>query len=220
MKYVHMTDALFDYLRTCHSHSGDQLLEELRAETAQRFGGDAMMQINEVQGSLLSILVAATGTRRAIEVGTFTGASSLAIARALPDDGGLLCLDLSEEWTAVARRYWERAGVAEHVQLQLGDAVASLRALPRERAFDFAFVDAEKTDYGHYFDELLPRMRPNGLLVFDNALRGGAVLDPAKDPGTTAIDELNRRLATDERVETVLVPVSDGLLIARVRAFQ
>lgn len=217
MKYVHMTDPLFDYLRTCHSRSGDQLLAELRAETSQRFGDDAMMQINEVQGSLLSILVAATGTRRAIEVGTFTGASSLAIARALPDDGELLCLDLSEEWTAVAQRYWQRAGIAERVTLHLGDAVASLRALPRERAFDFAFIDAEKTDYGHYFDELLPRMRPNGLLVFDNALRHGAVLAESKDPGTAAIDELNRRLAADERVETVLVPVSDGLLIARVR---
>jgi len=217
MKYVHMTDALFDYLRRCHSRSGDQLLEELSAETAQRFGPEAIMQINEVQGSLLSILVATTGVRRAIEIGTFTGASSLAIARALPEDGELLCLDISEEWTAVARRYWERAGVAERVTLQLGDAVASLRALPSERAFDFAFVDAEKTDYGAYFDELLPRMRPNALMVFDNALRHGAVLDREQDPGTAAIHELNLRLAAHEGLETVLVPVSDGLLIARVR---
>lgn len=216
MKYVHMTDALFDYLRATHSQSGDPLLVDLREETRQ-FGPDAIMQINDVQVSLLSILVAATGARTAIEVGTFTGASSLAIGRALPSDGSLLCLDVSDEWTSVARRFWERAGIADRVRLKLGDAVQSLRALPKGPTYDFAFIDADKIDYGRYFDELLPRMNPNGLLVFDNALRGGAVVGRQHDPGTAAIHALNQRLAEDTRLETVLIPVSDGLLISRVR---
>lgn len=217
MKYVEMTHPLFEYLCQTHSRANDPLLAALREDT-QQFGPDAMMQINDVQGSLLSLLVAATGAVRAIEIGTFTGASSLAIGRALPADGHLLCLDISETYTNIARHYWERANIADRVELQLGDAVASLNALPLEASFDFAFVDAEKTDYERYFEALLPRMRPNGLMVFDNALRHGHVLQPHVDPGTETIDRLNRRLAADERLETVLIPVSDGLLMARVRA--
>ncbi|RBY91905.1 SAM-dependent methyltransferase, partial [Blastococcus sp. TF02-8] len=142
--------------------------------------------------------------------------SALCIAEGLPEDGSLLCLDRSEEWTAVARRYWERAGVADRIELRLGDALATLRELPAEETFDLAFVDADKTGYAAYVEELHPRLTGNGVVLLDNTLRGGQVLDP-EDESDSALASLNAALATDPRWETVLLPLADGLTLLRKR---
>jgi caffeoyl-CoA O-methyltransferase len=157
-----------------------------------------------------------TGARRAVEVGTFTGYSSICIARGLPDDGHLLCCDVSEEWTAIARRYWERAGLTDRIELRIAPALETLKGLPTGRDLDFAFIDADKTGYASYFEEIVPRVRPGGLIVLDNMLRDGRVLEPQNDDDR-AIDALNDALLADERVEVVLLPVRDGVSLARVR---
>jgi caffeoyl-CoA O-methyltransferase len=164
----------------------------------------------------MQLLTRALGARRAIEIGTFTGFSALCIARGLPDDGSLLCLDVSEEWTAIARRYWARAGLADRVEVRLGDAHASLAALPEEPTFDLAFVDADKTGYADYVEALHPRMTANGVVLLDNTLADGKVLDP-QDDNVRAIDRLNTALAADPRWETVLLPLADGLTLLRKR---
>jgi caffeoyl-CoA O-methyltransferase len=164
----------------------------------------------------MQALAAAVGARRAIEIGTFTGFSALCVARGLSDDGRLLCLDVSDEYTAVARRSWERAGLADRIELRLGDAHETLRALPSEPTFDFAFIDADKTGYADYVEQLHPRMRSNGVVLLDNTLRSGRVLHPETDDDR-AIVELNAALAADPRWETVLLPLADGLTMLRKR---
>jgi caffeoyl-CoA O-methyltransferase len=214
-KYIELTPELYEYTITQRSACGDAVLDALRAET-EALGGISGMQINREQGSLLTLLVAACGVRRAVEVGTFTGYSSTCIARGLPDDGRLVCCDVSEEWTSIARRYWERAGVADKVDLRLGAAVETLQALSPDVAFDFAFVDADKSNYDQYYELLLPRMRRNALIIFDNMLWHGPVVDCSDNSAdTVAIRALNKKLSTDERVESVLIPVADGLNICR-----
>jgi caffeoyl-CoA O-methyltransferase len=156
------------------------------------------------------------GARRVIEVGTFTGYSALCMARSLPPDGKLLACDVSEEWTAVGRRFWAKAGVADRIELRLGPALDTLRALPREPDWDFAFIDADKSNYGGYYDEILPRLRPNGVIAFDNVLWNGAVVRAdAQDADTRALREIADRVAADARVQAVMLHVSDGLLLAR-----
>jgi caffeoyl-CoA O-methyltransferase len=174
------------------------------------------MQITHDEGELLTMLVRLVGARNAVEVGTFTGYSSLCIARGLPADGHLLCCDVSEEYTAVARRYWERAGVADRVELRLAPAVETLRALPSGRQLDFAFIDADKSGYPVYYEEIVTRVRPGGLVVLDNMLRDGRVLDPQNDDDR-AIVAMNSALVADDRVDVVLLPVRDGVSLARVR---
>jgi caffeoyl-CoA O-methyltransferase len=217
MKFLSLTPDLYEYV-VAHGHNSDPLLAELAAET-EKLGPISLMQIAAEQGTLLSLLVRATGARAAIEIGTFTGYSSLCIARGLPADGKLLCCDVSEPWTAMARRYWEKAGVADRIELQLRPALETLDALPAERSFDFAFVDADKVSYRAYYEALLRRLRPNGLIVFDNVLWLGQVIDPAA-PGddTRALRELNDFIARDDRVQAVMIAVADGLTIARKRA--
>jgi caffeoyl-CoA O-methyltransferase len=174
------------------------------------------MQIAAEQGTFLGILVAAIGARHVVEVGTFTGMSALCMARALPPDGRLLALDVSDEYAAVARRYFEKAGVAQRIELRIGPALDALRSLPREVQFDLAFLDADKENYANYYEEILPRLRPNGLICVDNVLWGGLVIQPsADDPSTRAIRAFNDRLAHDPRVQTVMIALSDGLSIAR-----
>jgi len=217
MKFIPMHDALYDYL-VQHGHNGDPLLAELARET-EALGPIAMMQVAPEQGTLMALLVRAIGARSAVEIGTFTGYSALSVARALGPEGRLLCCDVSEEWTSIARRYWARAGVAERIELRLAPAIETLNALPAERSFDFAFIDADKVSYRAYYDALLPRMRPNGLLIFDNVLWMGQVLDiqsPSDD--TRALQQLNDFLATDTRVQAVMINVSDGLTIVRKKA--
>ena len=174
------------------------------------------MQIAQEQGTFMQLLTAALGARAAVEIGTFTGFSALCIARGLPADGSLLCLDRDPDTTAVARRYWERAGVAGRIELRLGDAHETLRALPATETFDLAFVDADKTGYPSSVQELHPLMRPNGVVLLDNTLWGGTVLAP-EDGDARAIAALNAALAADPRWETVLLPLADGLTVLRKR---
>jgi len=193
----------------------DPLLAELARETSE-LGPVSRMQVPPEQGALLTVLAAATGARRAVEVGTFTGYSALCIARGLPADGHLLCLDVSDEWTSMARRYWARANLSDRIELRLGPAADSLAALPAEPIFDFAFVDADKTGYSAYIELLAPRLRPNGLLLLDNVLQSGRVLDPAaQDANVRAIRDVNARLGADPRFQVVVLPVADGLTMAR-----
>ena len=215
-KYVALNPDLYDYV-VAHGKNADPLLKELAEETAS-FGRIRAMQITADQGTFMQLLAAAVGARSAVEVGTFTGYSSICVARALPSDGRMLCCDVSEEWTAIARRYWERAGVASKITLKLAPALDTLRALPSDYSFDFAFIDADKTSYRHYYEEILRRTRPGGLILFDNVLWNGAVIDPAdQSEDTRAIRELNDFLVTDPRVDTVLLPIADGLTICRKR---
>jgi caffeoyl-CoA O-methyltransferase len=213
-----LTPELADYVRAS-SEAPDDVAADLLAETAalaERGEAPATFQIAPEQGAFMQLLTRALGARRAIEIGTFTGFSALCIARGLPDDGTLLCLDRSQEWTAVARRYWNRAGLGERIELRLGDALPTLQALPEEPTFDLAFVDADKTGYRAYVDELYPRMTPNGVVLLDNTLRSGKVLDPASDDDH-ALVALNASLAGDPRWETVLLPLADGLTMLRKR---
>jgi caffeoyl-CoA O-methyltransferase len=204
-----------DYL-LAHSEPADEVLRDLAEETHRELGGRAAMQISHDEGELLTMLVRLTGARRAVEVGTFTGYSSICIARGLPDDGHLLCCDVSEEWTSIARRYWERAGLTDRIELRIAPALETLKGLPTGRDLDFAFIDADKTGYASYFEEIVPRVRPGGLIVLDNMLRDGRVLEPQNDDDR-AIDALNDALLADERVDVVLLPVRDGVSLARVR---
>ncbi|WP_420492961.1 O-methyltransferase [Kitasatospora camelliae] len=201
-----------------HSTAPDALLQELTAETREATGRAAGMQVSHDEGVLLGMLVGLTGARFAVEVGVFTGYSSLCIARALPADGRLLACDVSEEWTAVARRAWERAGVADRIDLRIAPAIDTLRALPEDRVIDIAFIDADKTGYPDYYEEIVRRLRPGGLVVLDNVLLGGRVLDPGcREEAATAMRRLNELIAADDRVEAVMLPVRDGVTLARRR---
>lgn len=214
-KFLRLDAELYDYLIK-HGHNGDPLLRELAEETARKLGRMSVMQIAPEQGSLMTILARTSGARAALEIGTFTGYSSICVARGLPADGHLLCCDVSEEWTAIARKYWERAAVAGKITLKLGSALETLRALPANETLDFAFIDADKTNYRNYYEEALVRMRPNGLILIDNVLWNGAVINPrSQTDDTRAIRELNDFIATDRRVDAVMIPVSDGLTICR-----
>ena len=213
-----LTQELADYVRA-GSEAVDEVAAELIAETAAmaaRGEAPATMQIAPEQGAFMRLLASALGARRAIEIGTFTGLSALYVVRGLPEDGSLLCLDVSEEWTAVARRFWARAGVDDRIELRLGPAAETLRALPAEETFDLAFVDADKTGYPAYVAELYPRMRTNGVVLLDNTLRGGRILAPETDDDR-AVVQLNADLVADPRWETVLLPLADGLTMLRKR---
>lgn len=201
-----------------HTVSPDDGQRALIAETAERFGPRARMQIAPEQGALMELLARAMGVRRAVEVGTFTGYSALCLARALPDDGRLLCCDVSHEWTEVARRAWSAAGVDHKIDLVLGPALETLRTLPLEEQFDLAFIDADKPSYLAYLEELVPRVRRNGLIVVDNTLWNGRVLDAdATDDDTAAIRAFNDAAAADPRLDGVLLPIADGLTLLRKR---
>jgi len=218
LKYVTLNDALYRYVIRARSGTADGVLQELREET-DALGEISQMQISEEQGTFMGLLVAAIGATSAIEVGTFTGYSSLCIARALPATGRLICLDESREWTDVARRYWTKAGVADRIELRLGSAIPQLQRLDSGLLFDFAFIDADKTQYDAYYELLLPRVRVNGLILFDNMLWGGRLGGvPVTEVSGRAIDALNQKLAADHRVEAVLLPVADGLQLCRKRA--
>jgi caffeoyl-CoA O-methyltransferase len=199
-----------------HSQPVDPVLADLAEETARLFPDFQGMQIGPEQGAFTTLLTQLCGARDAVEVGTFTGYSSICFARGLPEDGTLLALDVSEEWTSVARRYWDRAGVADKITLRIGPALESLRALPEEPRFDLAFLDADKDGYVGYWEELVPRMRTGGLLLADNTLSHGRVVDPEQTtPQVRGIRDFNDRLVADDRVEQVLLPIGDGLTLAR-----
>jgi caffeoyl-CoA O-methyltransferase len=214
---LELDDRLYDYLVQFGTRESD-LLKDLRAETAKLPG--AGMQIGPEQGAFMGLLVELIGARRALEIGTFTGYSSLCIAGALPADGKLICCDVSEEYTKVARNYWRRAGLESKIELRLGPAVATLDALieAEVEAFDFAFIDADKTNYGNYYDRALKLVRPGGLIAIDNVLWGGGVAKPEEnDEDTKAIRALNEKVRNDDRVTLALAPIGDGLTLARKR---
>ncbi|HEY8368807.1 MAG TPA: class I SAM-dependent methyltransferase [Thermodesulfobacteriota bacterium] len=197
-----------------------EVARRLRAETSAL--PEAGMQIGPDEAALLGLLARLVGARRAIEIGTFTGMSALAVASALPPDGRLVCCDTSETWTRIARRYWAEAGVADRIDLRLGPARATLETLLAQGeagTYDFAFIDADKTEYDAYYEACLALLRPGGLVLVDNVLWSGAVADPAEqDPDTTAIRALNLKIRDDPRVDAVLLTVGDGLTVARKRA--
>ena len=213
-KFTALDDALYEYL-LAHRTPDDDVVRELREETA-KLGDRAVMQIAPDQATFLRLLVAAIGATRAIEVGTFTGLSSLAIARGLPKHGHLLCLDVSEEWTAIARRAWAKAGVADRVELRIGPAAETLRALPPSPVLDFAFIDADKKSYPVYWEEIVKRLRPGGLIAADNVLWEGEVVKPQEQgEDVVAIRRFNELVVQDRRVECVMLAIADGLTLAR-----
>ncbi|MDQ3464766.1 MAG: O-methyltransferase [Actinomycetota bacterium] len=211
-----LNDEVHSYLLD-HSEPIDDVQRDLIEETAA-LGDVFSMQIAPEQGAFMTMLTRLMGVTSAIEIGTFTGYSALAIARGLPPGGRLLSCDVSPEWTNVAQRYWDRAGIADRIELRLGPALETLRALPQDPAYDLAFIDADKTEYSAYVEELYPRMRTNGLIIIDNVLRDGQVI-----PGNERNDEdrmiqaFNHALAVDQRFETVLLPLADGLTFLRKR---
>lgn len=213
-----VTDRIHEYLLATTVRE-PSVLAELREETRRM--PMARMQIAPEQGQLMGLLVELIAARRTIEIGVFTGYSAIAVALALPPDGRLIACDVNEAWTNVARRYFERAGVAGKIELHLRPALETLDALlasGESGSFDFAFVDADKESYGAYYERCLELLRTGGLVAFDNALWGGDVAEPGnQDPDTVAIRELNRRVAADPRVSISLVPIGDGLLLARKR---
>jgi caffeoyl-CoA O-methyltransferase len=217
-KTMGISDELAAYVVEVGTREPD-VLARLREETAAlpQHG----MQVAPEQGAFLGLLVELVGARRCIEVGTFTGYSSTAVALALPEDGRLVCCDVSEEWTALARRYWDEAGVAGKIDLHIAPAAETLDQLladGEEAAYDFAFVDADKAGYDGYYERLLRLVRPGGLIALDNTLWGGAVLDQdAEDEDTRAIQALNAKLAADDRITLCLLPVADGVTLARRR---
>jgi len=216
-KFTALNSDLYHYLVE-HRSERDPILAELIAETAEKLGPVALMQISVEQGAFMTLLTRAVGARSAVEVGTFTGYSALCVARGLPDDGRLLCCDINDDWTSIGRRYWKKAGVDRKIELKLAPALETLRALPEKEQFDIAFIDADKTNYPNYYEEILKRLRPNGLILFDNVLWMGQVInnqDTSDD--TVALRKLNDALIKDERVEAVMLPVSDGLTIVRKR---
>jgi len=209
--------AVSDYLLT-HCTPADDLLRELAAETRQVTGDAAGMQVSHDEGQLLTMLAQLAGARRAVEVGVFTGYSSICIARGMPDGGHLLACDVSEKWTSIARRYWKRAGLEERIELRIAPALETLRSLPADPVLDLAFIDADKGNYPRYYGELVVRMPPGGLIILDNVLRGGDVADPTvRDSGTVAMRRLNDLIAGDDRVDSVMLPVRDGVTLARRR---
>jgi predicted O-methyltransferase YrrM len=212
-----MTAELVDYVVGHGSWPVDEVLADLHAETAD-LGRVAGMQIGPDQGQLLTWLTRLVGARKAVEVGTFTGYSSTCIARGLADGGRLLCCDVSEEWTALARRAWARAGLEDRIELRIAPAVETLRALPADADIDLVFIDADKPGYLDYWEELVPRVRPGGLLLADNVLWAGSIADLGlTDDNTTALRAFNDRVAADDRVEVAILPAYDGLTLARRR---
>jgi caffeoyl-CoA O-methyltransferase len=215
-KSFSLSPEVHQYL-VAHGTPPDAVEQALAEETAQ-LGGISMMQIAPEQAAFMTLLTRVVGARHAVEVGTFTGYSALAVARGLPDDGRLLCCDVSEEWTSIARRRWAEAGVADRIELRIGPAADTLRSLPDEPQFDLGFIDADKGGYRTYYEEILRRLRPGGLGLVDNVLWGGSVVDPERqDDDTVAIRAFNDHVAGDDRVDRVMLPVADGLTIVRKR---
>ncbi|WP_426510089.1 O-methyltransferase [Dactylosporangium sp. McL0621] len=210
-----LTPALHDYV-VANGSTPDEIVHDLIEETARVLPAEQGMQIAAEQAGFMTLLTRTVGARNAVEIGTFTGLSSIAIARGLAEGGRLTCFDVSDEYTKIARRYWDRAGLADRIELRIGPASQTLSTLPAEPHLDLVFIDADKTGYLDYWEQLVPRMRPGGLILVDNVLRHGHIVDPdPRDEGTVAMVEFNRHVLADARVESVLLPIADGLTIAR-----
>jgi caffeoyl-CoA O-methyltransferase len=215
-KFTPLTDELHDYM-VSHGARQDDVLARVQAETAA-MGDVSVMQIAPDQGAFMTLLCRAIGARDAIELGTFTGYSAICIARGLAPGGRLIACELSEAYAEIAARNLEAAAVAGKVEIRVGPALDTLRELPERELFDFAFIDADKTGYPAYYDEVLPRVRGGGLIAVDNVLAGGDVVrGDADGDSVAAIRELNDTIATDERVDSAMVGIADGLMLARKR---
>jgi caffeoyl-CoA O-methyltransferase len=200
---------------TAHSTPPDAILRELATETAERYPNEISLQVAPELGTFLTLLTRVSRGRSGLEVGTFTGYSSICIARGLGAGGRLLCCDVSEEWTSVARKYWEKAGLTDRIELRLGPALDTLRALPEEETFDVAFIDADKISYPKYWAEVVPRVRSGGVIMVDNTFSHGRVLDAGNDnPSVIAVRAMNDQAAADERAELIMLPIGDGLTVA------
>ncbi|MUG93562.1 methyltransferase domain-containing protein [Scytonema sp. UIC 10036] len=217
-KRFNWTDGLYEYLLSV-SLREPEILFQLREETACY--PRANMQVAPEQGQFLAFLAKLIGAKKTLEVGVFTGYSSLSVALALPEDGKIVVCDISEEFTSVARRYWQQAGVAHKIELRLAPGIESLENLlahGQAESFDFAFIDADKENYPHYYDLVLQLVRPGGLIVIDNVLWSGRVIQPAvQDSATIAIRDFNNKLSQDNRIDLSLLPIADGLTLARKR---
>jgi caffeoyl-CoA O-methyltransferase len=214
-KFISITPELHRYA-VAHSSFRDGVVSEVE-QAGEDMGDLAAMQIAGDQAAFMTVVVAAIGARDALEIGTFLGYGAIAIARGLPEGGRLVCCELDEGYAGRARDHLEKAGVADRVDFRIGPALESLRAMDASEQFDFAFVDADKTEYIDYFEETLTRMRPNGLIMLDNTLRNGTVLDPGESDAARVTAELNDRLAKDDRVDVALLGVADGITIVRKR---
>ena len=214
-KFIAITPELHRY-SVEHSSFRDGAVPEVE-RAGEEMGDLAAMQIAGDQAAFITILVRATGAGRALEVGTFLGYGAIAIARGLPDDGELICCELDEAYAGRAREHLAKARLDGKVDFRIGPALDSLREMDRAEQFDFAFIDADKTEYIDYFEETLPRLRPNGLIMLDNTLRGGTVLEPGDSEAARVTAELNDRLARDDRVDVALLGVADGISIVRKR---
>lgn len=215
-KFTALTPELYDYILR-HGTRRDEVTHAVEDAT-EAMGDIAVMQTAPDQAALITLLVKAIGARRAVEVGTFTGYGAIAIARGLPADGRLICCELSKDYAEIAGRNVEAAGVADRVEIRLGPARETLRALRAEEPFDFAYIDADKPGYEDYYEQCLLCLRSGGLVMLDNVLLGGRVLDPPTgDESAIAMAELNEKLAVDERVDIAMVGISDGVTLARKR---
>jgi len=215
-KSFQLSPALHAYMLD-HGTAPDEIQQEL-IEATSALGDISIMQIAPEQGAIMTMLTHLIGARRAIEVGTFTGYSALCIARGLPQDGELICCDVSEEWTQIGIPFWEKAGVRDRIDLRIAPALETLKDIAEDSIFDLAFVDADKPNYPHYVDELARLVRSGGLILVDNVLWKGRVIDPdADDSNTLAIRAFNTSVAHDDRFDTVMLPISDGLSFLRVR---
>ncbi|MEM9656373.1 MAG: O-methyltransferase [Actinomycetota bacterium] len=216
-KGIGLSEELQSYI-VAHGTPPDPVLTRLAQTTRELTGRAAGMQIAPEQGAFLTWLTRTLGVRRAVEIGTFTGYSAICIARGLPEDGSLLCLDISEQWTAIGREAWQEAGVADRIELRVGPAAESLAATPAEAQFDLAFIDADKTGYETYLDLVFERLRAGGVVLVDNVLQRGRVLDEhVESDDTRAIIAFNTARTTDDRWDTAMLPVADGLTFLRKR---
>ena len=217
-KSFFLDPAVHRYL-VSHGSPPDDVAQRLTAETRRRVPDRAGMQVAPEQSALLTLLTRLLGARLAVEVGTFTGTSALAIARGLAPGGRLICCDVSEEWTAIGRPFWAEAGVEDRIEVRIGPAIGTLHALAPDPPVDLAFIDAHKSEYVDYWEALVPRLRPGGVLVVDNVLWGGAVADPTRsDDRTEALRRFNDHAAADGRMESVMLPLADGVTISRKRS--
>jgi caffeoyl-CoA O-methyltransferase len=215
-KFTALTPELHRYIVE-HGTRRDDALRAVEEKT-EAMGGIAVMQTAPDQAALITLLVKAIAARRAIEVGTFTGYGAIAIARGLPDDGELICCEVSEEYAEIARGNIESAGVSDRVEIRLGPALETLRALPADKDFDFAYIDADKPGYDDYYEECLARLRPGGMIMLDNVLLSGRVLDPPDDDESAqALAALNEKIAADERVDVAMLGIADGVTLALKR---
>jgi predicted O-methyltransferase YrrM len=209
----HVSPQILDYV-VSHSSPPDAVLAGLREETARRFPDWTVLQIGAEQGTFMTLLSQLIAPRRAVEVGTFTGYSSICLARGLAPGGSLLCCDVNADWTSLAREYWQKAGLDSVIELRLGPGADTLRSLPADASLDLAFIDADKTGYPTYWNEIVPRMRKGGVILVDNVLRGGRVVHPPTNDDDAAMLTFNDMVVADDRVQSMIVPFADGITMA------